>query len=121
MRRKRIKRKKGAVMDYLEIAKRAKAEFRKDRGIKAESTPAATESGTDILIDNTVVAVLFDWPMAGPFWLALRDDFQSGDDMPVFFASELPHLRQMTPDELRRRYAEKQALGGGWIRDRIEH
>jgi hypothetical protein len=76
----------------------------------------------DDVIDNTVVAVLFDWPMAGPFWLALRDDFISGDGLPVFFASELPHLRQMTPDELRRRYAEKRVLGGGWIRNhRVEH
>ena len=80
--------------------------------------PVTTRNGADILIDNTVIAVLFDWPLAGPFWLALRDDFISGDGLPVFFASELPHLRQMTPDELRRRYAEKKAIGASWIRDR---
>lgn len=108
-------------MDYLEIAKKAKAEFQKDRKAETESVPAAAQNAGDILIDNAVVAVLFDWPMAGPFWLALRDDFISGDEYPVFFASELPHLRRMTPDELRRRYEEKKALGGGWIRDRIEH
>jgi hypothetical protein len=71
----------------------------------------------DTITDNAVIAVLFDWAMAGSFWLALRDDFKSGDDYPVFFASELPHLRLMTPDELRRPYAENKALGGGWIRD----
>ena len=46
---------------------------------------------------------------------------KSGDEYPVFFASELPHLRKMIPDELRRRYAEKKTFGGGWIRNRIEH
>ena len=45
---------------------------------------------------------------------------KSGDEYPVFFASELLFLRKMTPDELRRRYAEKRALCGGWIRDRFE-
>jgi hypothetical protein len=39
----------------------------------------------------------------------------------VTTASELSFLRQMTPDELRRRYAEKLAFGGGWIRNhRVE-
>ncbi len=52
--------------------------------------------------------------------LPFRDDFSPSDEILVFYASELLFLRQMTPDELRRRYAEKRALGGGWIRDRID-
>ena len=56
----------------------------------------------------------------GPLWLAFRDDFRSGDEIPVFFASELRFLRGMTPDELKRRYEEKRALGGGWIRARTD-
>ncbi len=70
--------------------------------------------------DGKISAVLIDCDFR-PFWFAFADDFKPGDDIPTFFASELPHLRPMTPDELRRRYAEKRALGGGWIRDRIEH
>jgi len=88
---------------------------------RQEFAHVTTRNGADILIDNSVIAVLFDWPMAGPFWLAVRDDFKSGDEYPVFFASELPFLLQMTPEELRRRYAEKKALDGDWIRNRIEH
>jgi hypothetical protein len=74
------------------------------------------------VIDDRTVAVLIDSSVLGTsIWFAFDDDFKSGDDLPVFFASELPFLREMTTEELRRRYAEKKALSGGWIRDRIEH
>lgn len=71
-------------------------------------------------IDGDVVAVLIDSPIVGPVWFAFADDFKSGDDVPVFFASELPFLRRMGVEELRRRYTQKRIFGGGWVRDRID-
>lgn len=71
------------------------------------------------ILDGDVTAILLDSDL-GPLWFAFDDHWKSGDDIPLFFASELPFLRRMTPDELRRRYAEKAALGGGWIRDKID-
>jgi RNA polymerase-binding transcription factor DksA len=73
------------------------------------------------LEDGEIIAVLIDSAIVGPVWFAFDDGLKSGDDVPVFFASELPHLRNMSEVELRRRYEEKRALGGGWIRDRIEN
>jgi hypothetical protein len=70
--------------------------------------------------EGRIVAVLIDSPIVGPVWFALDDDFKSGDDIPVFYASELPHLQKMSEAELRKRYEQKLALGGGWIRDRVE-
>ena len=88
---------------YLEIA---------DKFEGARPSPDPTE--------GRIIAVLIDSPIVGPVWFALEDGFQSRDEIPVFFAGEMPSLRKMTPDEIRRRYAEKRSLGGGWIRDRIE-
>lgn len=67
-----------------------------------------------------IIAVLIDSPIVGLLWFAFDDAFKSGDDVPIFFVSELPFLRTMSDDELRLRYSEKRALRGGWIRDRIE-
>ena len=70
--------------------------------------------------EGPITAVLIESPIVGLVWFAFDDDFNSGDEIPVFFASELPFLRKMSTAELRRRYAEKQALGRGWIRNRID-
>ena len=98
-------------MDYLSIARKAKAEFQKDRQGQAGAANDPTE--------GRIVAVLIDSTVVGPVWFAFNDGFKSGDDIPMFFASELPFLRNMGEAELRRRYEQKQALGGGWIRDRL--
>jgi hypothetical protein len=67
------------------------------------------------------VAVLIDSPIVGPIWFAFNDGFKSGDDIPVFYASELPFLREMSGEELRRRYTEKRIFAGAWIRKRREN
>ena len=84
----------------------------------AAPTSTAPESHRDV-IDGDVKAILLDSDL-GPLWFAFADNWKSGDDIPVFFANELPFLRRMTEAELRRRYTERAALGGGWIRDRIQ-
>lgn len=104
-------------MSYLELAKKVEARI---KGLQNEASAPPSESVDVSMIDGDVQAILIDSPIVGLVWFAFADDFRSGDDIPVFFASELPFLRRMSEAELRRRYAEKVALGGGWIRDRIE-
>ena len=104
-------------MSYLALAKKIQAE------LKFATGPATARQVSEPEIDATegrIVAVLIDSPIVGPVWFALADDFKSDDDIAVFFASELPHLQKMQPAELRRRYDEKLALGGGWISQRNE-
>ena len=80
--------------------------------------PAHVTAQELIDIDNhKISAVLIDSDF-GPLLFAFNDDFQSEDDIPVFYASELPFVRQMNETELRRCYNNKRALGGGWIRQR---
>jgi len=104
-------------MSYLDLAKRAKQEYqRKQQGYASPAEPAP---GVD-LTEGTIIAVLIDSPMVGPIWFAFNDNFHSGDNTPVFFASEIPFLQKMTKAELRRRYDEKRVFAGGWIRNRID-
>jgi len=101
-------------MDYLAIARKAKTEFRKAQG----ANPQAPEHGDTT--EGRFIAVLIDSPIIGPVWFAFDDDFKSGDDIPVFFASELAHFAKMSGKELRKEYERKLALRGGWVRDRVE-
>lgn len=87
---------------------------------QGESRISAASRRPDVISEESITAVLIDSPIVGPVWFTFDDEWKSGDDIPVFFASELPFLRKMTGAELRRRYEEKLAFGGGWIRDRIE-
>jgi hypothetical protein len=73
----------------------------------------------DLVIDDTVVAVLIDSSVIGaPIWFALRDDWRPdpGDATPVFYASELPYLRSKTPEQLRSIFNVKTTFGGGMVR-----
>lgn len=70
------------------------------------------------IMEGRILAVLIDSPIVGPVWFAFDDGFKSGDEIPVFFASEIPHLQKMDAAELRRRYQNKLGLRGGWIRER---
>ena len=97
-------------MSYLALAKRIEATLKTQRANPEAARPVD---------DGDILAVLIDSPIVGPVWFAFDDDFKSGDAVPVFFASELPHLAKMTGTELRRRYEQRLALDGGWIRDRI--
>jgi hypothetical protein len=86
--------------------------------IQAEIQASPTTEVTHDPIAGEIVAVLIDSPIVGPVWFAFHDSFNSGDHIPVFFASELSSLRKMSTDELRRRYEQKRIFGGGWIWDR---
>jgi hypothetical protein len=94
------------------LANKALAMLR-DQQIVTEQ--AQTASAPTDPAAGEIIAVLIDSPIVGPVWFALSDDFKSGDAIPVFFMSEIPHLEKMGPAELRRRYEQKIALGGGWI------
>jgi len=87
-----------------------------------EDNPAGSRSRNRLptLAKAKLIAVLIDSPIVGLVWFALDDGFQSGDEIPVFYASELPHLAKMSGEELQKEYERKLALGGGWIRNKIE-
>jgi hypothetical protein len=68
--------------------------------------------GRDLLAGR-ILAVIIDSPIVGPVWFALDDDWRSGDEIPVFYASELPHLQKMSPEDLQQRYEQKIALAAG--------
>jgi hypothetical protein len=98
-------------VSYLTLAKRLEAKL-ETQGANPEAAPSVHE--------GDILAVLIDSPIVGPVWFAFDDERELGDDIPVFFASELPALAKMTGADLRRRYEEKLALCGGWIRDRTD-
>ena len=110
------------------VARVARVAVANPRHVEPNSHPTTMGWAADAIEDATkadfekgrITAVLIDSPIVGPLWFAFADEFKPGDGIPVFFASELPFLRKMSQQELRRRYEEKLALGGGWIRDRIE-
>jgi hypothetical protein len=108
-------------MSYLDLLKKAKPRGGLTEEKAQWSRQLTTHERIEVEIaEGPITAVLIDSPIVGPVWFAFADDFKSGDDIPVFFASELPFLRAMNADELRRRYADKKSLRGGWIRDRID-
>ena len=97
-------------MGYLDTIRKVKEELAQ----RQESVPVGA---LDTVIEGQITAVLIDSAViGGPVWFAFSDSFTSGDDIPVFFANELPFLRKMGATELRRRYEQKRALRGGWIR-----
>jgi hypothetical protein len=89
--------------------------------IKRALSMSSEGDGKSDVSEGRIVAVLIASEVLGAdIWFALDDGWKSGDDIPVFFAGELPHLQKMNGDELRKRYEQKLALAGGWIRDKIE-
>lgn len=100
-------------MSYLALAKKIQGETKPSTGGMTDF-PAV-----DAVIDETVVAVLINSMVLGaPIWFALRDGWapDQADGMPIFYASELPELRQKTPDQLRSIFHVKRAFGGGMVR-----
>jgi len=72
--------------------------------------PNKEASPTTDITDGRIVAMLIDSTVLGePIWFAFRDDWRpgDGDSIPVFCASELPALRDKTPEQLRKIYALK--------------
>jgi hypothetical protein len=107
-------------MSYLELAKKIQAELSLSPA-NPEPSVWGDPNIVDTLVENgEIVAVLIcSKVLQSHVWFAFDDSWRParGDAAPIFFASELPHFRQMTADELRRRYDEKRCIGG-WIRGR---
>ncbi|MSR15327.1 MAG: hypothetical protein EXR86_12345 [Gammaproteobacteria bacterium] len=65
-----------------------------------------------------IAAVLIDSTVLGaPIWFALTDGWKPDevDNIPIFYASELPALRAKTPEQLRSIFNVKRAFGGGMV------
>lgn len=65
-----------------------------------------------------IIALLIESTVVGAeIWFALGDDWRpdEGDGVPIFYASELPALRQKTPEHLREMHKAKLAFPGSRI------
>lgn len=85
-----------------------------DIGEQAKSKPEIADAGDPS--EGQILAVLIDSTVLGaPIWFALRDDWKpdEGDTTPVFYASELPMLRNKTPEQLRSIFRVKTTFGPG--------
>lgn len=72
---------------------------------------------TELTIDDRTAAILIDSKILdAPVWFAFKDGWKSGDDIPVFYASELPMLRKKSPRQLEAIYRVKSTFGGGMVR-----
>ena len=86
------------------------------RIVRTEQAPVTDPT---VLIDGSVVAVLIDSSVLGaPIWFAFRNDWkpEQVDAIPIFYASELPALRQKTAEQLRSIFNVKGAFGSGRFR-----
>src|SRR5215470_12680013 len=83
---------------------------------RSHSTPKTEPTPKDAdITEGQIIAVLIDSPIVGPVWFALDDGFQSEDEIPVFYAHELPFLKGKTPEQLREIHKVKLAFGPGSI------
>ena len=102
-------------MSYLDLAKKAKEEYRRKQQGGANPKPL----DVDVIIDETVVAVLIDSTViCGPIWFAFQEGWRPDEarGSPIFYASELPALRQKTPEQLRDIFQIKREFSGGKVR-----
>jgi hypothetical protein len=92
-------------MDYLEIARRAKANFQKDRQAQPETVKPIDE--------GRIIAYLIASDVLGAdIWLALDDSFTADDGLAVFYADELPFLATKDAETLREIHKVKLAFPG---------
>ena len=129
-------------MSYLELAKKIQAEIEPNAdtmfglppcdlsaidtawttGTPTMTTGANTKTqppAVDLIIDENAVAVLIDSTALGaPIWFAFRDGWlpDEVDNIPIFYASELPALRAKTPEQLRSIFNVKRTFTGGMVR-----
>jgi hypothetical protein len=101
-----LSEKRVTFMDYLDIAKKVKADFRKDHKGQAQA-PTAIEEGR-------IVAVLIASEVLGAdIWFALEDSFNPGDGLAVFYTDELEFLKSKDAQTLQKIYETKLAFGPG--------
>ena len=100
---------KSALMDYLEIARKAKTNFQKDRQAQAETTRPIGE--------GRIIAVeICSNVLEAQIWLALDDSFNPGDGQAVFYADELPFLATEDAETLKDIQKYKLAFPGAKVR-----
>jgi hypothetical protein len=93
-------------MDYLNIARKVKADFRKDHQGQTEA-PRSIEEGR-------IIAVLIaSEVLAADIWFALDDSFNPDDGLAVFYADELEFLKGKDAQTLRKIHETKLAFGPG--------
>ena len=124
-------------MSYLELARKAKEEYRRQRqgdGLAVAKPKPPVVAVADPRVDGDLfrdsdiiarmlendeaVAVLINSRVIGaPIWFALREGWKPEEcgKTPVFYPSELPALRQKTAEQLRSIFNVKRAFGVGKV------
>jgi hypothetical protein len=101
-----LSEKRVTLMDYLNIARKVKADFRKDHQGQSQA-PSPIEEGR-------IVAVLIASEVLGAeIWFTLDDSFYPGDGLAVFYPDELEFLKDKDAQTLRKIYETKLAFGPG--------
>jgi hypothetical protein len=96
-------------MGYLDLARKAKEEYRKQHGTVVDEQP-----GLDIVLGERPIAVLIDSTVLGaPVWFSFLTEFDPSDGVPVFYADELEMLKRKPVETVRKIYEAKKAFGPG--------
>jgi hypothetical protein len=80
---------------------------------KPNTEPPEAEPGVDPTEGRVIAYLIASEVLGSDIWLALDDDFDPKDGLAVFYAHELPFLREKTPDQLREIHKVKLAFGPG--------
>jgi hypothetical protein len=91
----------------------------KEEAKRIATTGQRPTSDPAVLVDGSIVAVLIDSSVLGaPIWFAFADRWKNSqpDGIPIFYASELPTLREKTPEQLRSILNIKRFFGGGQVK-----
>jgi hypothetical protein len=98
--------KRVSLMSYLDIAKKAKEDFRKGQSQPEPVVADPTEGRIIAVKINSQV-------LAADIWFALDDSFNPGDGLAVFYADELEFLKNKDTRTLRKIHETKVAFGPG--------
>ena len=91
-------------MSYLAIVKKAEEELKHDSTPEAQEVREGANSIQAVKIASTV--------LNDDIWLILDRSFIPHDGLAVYYAEEIPLLRDKTPDELREIHKAKLAFPG---------
>ena len=104
---------------YLETPDRRSAEPSSVQTSDVSAVRGQRTEWHDLRIDDNTTGILIcSTVLDADIWVALREDFEPAPDLPnlaVFFASEIPLLRNKSPETLRKIHEARLAFNGGKV------
>src|SRR5262245_4714116 len=100
-------------MDYLAIAKQAKSQFRR---AQANNRREALQLPANDLTEGRIIAVeICSNVLEAHIWLAFDKDFNPNDGQAVFYADELPFLKNKDVETLKEIHRVKLTFPGSRV------